>query len=154
MSNLPDDFSDKKICFKMQPGILTGTQLYIPLLELSKEFNNITIEYSTPISHLIEKSKYIISDYFSSEFINREIHYKKDIILFKSGPLVLPEETIEDMKKMFILVESVNDLKEKIENIEEITKNRKRYNDIIEYYSSKKCDTKKMVSNILKKEFI
>ena len=39
-----------------------------------------------------------------------------------------------------------------MENIEKITKNRKRYDDIIEYYSSKKCDTKKVVTQILEKE--
>ena len=37
--------------------------------------------------------------YFSSEFINRELHYKRDIILFQGKPTPLPEETIEDMKK-------------------------------------------------------
>lgn len=128
-------FKDKKV----QPGIFTGTMLYVPL---SKEYKNITIEFSS----LIQKSKYIISDYFSSEFINRELHYKRDIILFKGAPLPLPE----DMEKMFILVETVDDLKAKVENIEEITKYRPRYDDIIEYYSSKKCDTKK--AEILEKE--
>jgi len=143
---------NKKICVKIQSGILTGSSLYIPFLELSKNYPNITIEFSTPISELVQKSKYIISDYFSSEFINRELHYKKDIILFKGAPLPLPKETLEDMKKMFILVDTVNDLEEKVRDIENITKNRKRYDDIIEYYSSKKCNTKKMVNDILEKE--
>lgn len=145
-------FKDKKICIKVQPGIFMGTMLYVPFLELSKEYKNITIEFSIPISSLIQKSKYIISDYFSSEFINRELHYKRDIILFKGAPLPLPEDTLEDMEKMFILVETVDDLKAKVENIEEITKDRPRYDDIIEYYSSKKCDTKKAVAEILEKE--
>ena len=145
-------FKDKKICIKIQPGIFTGSMLYVPFLELSKNYPNVTIEFSVPIQKLIQKSKYIISDYFSSEFINRELHYKRDIILFKGSPLPLPKETIEDMKKMFILVDTVDDLKDKITNIEAITKNRKRYDDIIEYYSSKKCDTKKVVTEILKKE--
>ena len=57
------------------------------------------------------------------------------------------------MEKMFILVDTVEELHEKIKNIEEISKNRKRYDDIIEYYSSKKCDTKKVVIDILEKEF-
>jgi len=56
------------------------------------------------------------------------------------------------MEKMFILVDDINELQEKIENIEEISKNRKRYDDIIEFYSSKNCDTKKVVNAILKKE--
>ncbi len=143
-------FKNKNICIKIQSGIFTGTMLYVPFLELCKKYNNINIEFTTPISKLFEKCKYIISDYFSSEFTNRELHYKKNIILFKGLPLPLPEEIVEDMKKMFILVDSVNDLKAKIENIEEIAKNRKRYDAIIEYYSSKNCDTKKVVEEILK----
>ena len=145
-------FRDKKICIKIQPGIFVGSMLYVPFFELSKKFKNITIEFTVPISKLIEKSTYIISDYFSSEFINREVHYKRDIILFKGLPFLLPKDVLDDMEKMFILVDTVNDLEEKVKNIEEITKNRKRYDDIIEYYSSKKCDTKKVVNDILKKE--
>ena len=80
------------------------------------------------------------------------MHYKRDIILFKGVPTPLPEKTIEDMKKMFILIDTLEDLKEKVANIEKIAKNRKRYDDIIEYYSSKKCDTKKVVTQILEKE--
>ena len=145
-------FKSKKICIKIQPGIFTGDMLYVPFLELSQNYSNISIEFSVPISKLIEKSKYIISDYFSSEFINRELHYKRDIILFKSAPLSLPEETLEDMQKMFLLVDTVEDLENTIKNIETLTTNRKRYDDIIEYYSSKKCDTKKVVTEILEKE--
>jgi hypothetical protein len=145
-------FKNKTICIKIQPGIMTGSMLYIPFLELSEDYPNITIEFSVPIRKLIQKSKYIISDYFSSEFINRELHYKRDIILFKGAPLPLPKETLENMKKMFILVDTIDDLADKIINIESVTKNRKRYGDIIEYYSSKKCDTKKVVTEILEKE--
>jgi len=144
-------FSNKRICIKMQPGI-TSNLLYVPLLELAKSYSNVTIHFFIPLKQLISQSKYIISDYFSSEFINRELHYKRDIILFKGAPTPLPEETLEDMKKMFILVDTIDDLKDKIENIEKITQNRKRYDDIIEYYSSKKCDTKKVVTQILEKE--
>ena len=131
---------------------MTRTMLYIPFLELSKNYPNVTIEFSVPIQKLIPESKYIISDYFSSEFINRELHYKRDILLFNAAPLILPVETVDDMQKMFILVDTIDDLEEKIKNIEEITKNRPRYDDIIEYYSSKKCDTKKVVTEILEKE--
>lgn len=145
-------FKDKRICIKTQPGIFTGTMLYVPFLELSKKFKNVTIEFSVPISKLIEQSRYILSDYFSSEFINRDLHYKRDIILFQGSPLALPKKNIEDMKKMFILVDTVDDLEQKIKNIEEITKDRKRYDDIIEYYSSKKCDTKSVVTEILEAE--
>jgi hypothetical protein len=145
------NFKDKKIVIRVHPLVVT-TGVYVPFWELAENYPNITIDVSIPIHTLIEKSKYIISDYFSSEFINREIHYKRDIILFQGVPTPLPKETIEDMEKMFILVDTIDDLEDKVRNIETITKNRKRYDDIIEYYSSKKCDTKKLVLEILKKE--
>jgi len=144
-------FKDKKIIIRVHPMVVTNG-VYVPFWELAEPYPNITIDVSIPIHTLIEKSQYIISDYFTSEFINRELHYKRDIILFKDAPTPLPEETIEDMKKMFVLVDTVEDLEEKLKNIENITKDRQRYDDIIEYYSSKKCDTKKVVTEILEKE--
>ena len=145
-------FQDKRIIIRVHPAIVT-TGVYVPFWELAEPYPNITINVSIPIHTLNEESQYIISDYFTSEFINRELHYKRDIILFQGAPTPLPEETIEDMKKMFILVDTVEDLEEKVKNIKNITKDRQRYADIIEYYSSKKCDTKKVVTEILEKEF-
>jgi len=146
-----EKFREKKIIIRVHPVVVT-TGVYVPFWELSKLYPNITIDVSIPIHTLIETSKYIISDYFTTEFINRELHYKRDIILFQGAPTPLPKETVDDMKKMFILVDTVNDLEKKVSNIDKITKNRKRYDDIIEYYSSKKCDTKKVVKQILEKE--
>ncbi|MFK5974985.1 MAG: hypothetical protein QM493_00630 [Sulfurovum sp.] len=142
--------TDKSICMKFQLNI-TSNMLYVPFIELSDRYSNVTIEFFKPISDLIGVSKYIISDYFSSAFINRELHFKRDIILFDYF-LLVSDDMFDDMSKMFILVNSIDNLKEKILNIEKITKNRKRYDNIIEYYSSKKCNTKNIVSDIIKKE--
>lgn len=144
-------FKDKKIIIRVHPTVLTNG-VYVPFWELAESYTNITVDVSIPIHTLIEKSNFIISDYFTSEFINRELHYKRDILLFQGAPTPIPEETIEDMKKMFILVDTVEDLEEKVKNIEIITKDRPRYDNIIEYYSSKECDTKKVVTEILEKE--
>lgn len=141
-------FKNQKICIKMQSQIVDQL-LYVPLLELSNLYPNVTIEFFIPIKNLIAKSRYIISDYFSSEFISRAIHYQKDIILFQESPTPLPTEILDDMHKMFILVKTVADLKEKVANMDKITINRKRYDTIIEYYSSKNCNTKKKVLEIL-----
>lgn len=145
-------FTDKKLCIKMQPSIMTS-YMYVPFVELSKFYSNITIEFTTPLHSLIENSKYIISDYFSSEFSSREIHYKKDIILFEHAPYPIEDDIRKDVEKMFILCPDEKALIDIIQNIEIITKNRKRYDDIIEYYSSKKCDTVKEATLILEKEF-
>lgn len=144
-------YKSEKICIKMHPMILSFGN-YVPIIELSKSYKNITIDFTTAMLELIEESEYIISDYFSSEFLNRDIHYKKNILLFQGAPIPLPNETIEDMKKMFILVETVEDLDNSINDIKKIVENRIRYDNIIEYYSSKNCDTKKIVKEILKKE--
>lgn len=145
------EIKNKIILIRVHPCIIT-TGVYSPLLELSNKYENVTIDLSIPINNLIERSEFIISDYFTSEFINRDIHYKKDILLFDSAPTPLPKETIEDMKKMFILIKDVNDLKYKVLNINEISKNRIRDDDIIEYYSSKKCDTKKTIKEIYERD--
>jgi hypothetical protein len=145
-------FTTKKLCIKIQQSIMTSS-IYIPFLELSREYDNITIEYIKPLSKIMNNSKYIISDYFSSEFNSRDIHHKKDILMFQSSPYPLSEDILEDMKKMFILIDSIEDLRDKIENIESITKKRERYNNIIEYYSSPKSDAIRDGLNILKKVF-
>jgi len=143
-------FISKKLCIKIQHNIMLS-HLYIPLIELSRNYNNITIDFTTPLHSLIEWSKYILSDYFSTEFTNIDLHYKKDIILFQNAPYPLKKDILEDMKKMFILVDTIDDLEDKIKNIEKITKNRKRDSHIIEKYASKRCDTESIAINILKK---
>lgn len=145
-----EQLSDKKICIKIQPGIYSGSMMYVPFKELSQKFKNITINFDTPLKILISQSKNIISDYFSSEFINREIHYKKNIFLFQNNSLSIPENLIMDMKKMFIVVDSIQELNNKIKDHSKII-NRKKYNKIIEYYSSPNIDTEAIVNKTLQK---
>ena len=147
-----NQLQDQSICIKIQPGISTARALYIPFIELSKKFTNVTIEFSLPIPKLISMSRYIISDYFSSEFINRNLHYKREIILFKGFPMPFEEEVIPDMNKMFILVDTVKDLKKEVKTLKAVSKIREKNDHIIEYYSSKECDTREIVRNILKNE--
>ena len=49
------------------------------------------------------------------------------------------------MNKLFILVDSPKELEKKIKNIEKICKNRKRYDDLINYYASNEFDTKNII---------
>lgn len=142
---------NKRIIIRVHPCIVSSG-VYVPLWELAEQYKNITIDVKTSIHTIIEKSNYIISDYFTSEFINRDVHYKRDIILFDSAPTPIAETIYQDMQKMFLLVSDVCDLKTTVQNIEDVTNNRKRYDNIIEYYSSKKCDTKKLVTKILEQE--
>jgi len=137
-----------RIMLRPSPAIVSDG-VYVPIWELATKYRNIKVDLSTPIRNLIEKSKYIISDYFSSDFINRELHYKKDIILFSGPPTPLPMDTIDDMNKLFILVNNVSDLKRKLSNLDFLISEKKRNDSIIEYYSSKKCDTKKSVLDII-----
>ncbi len=146
------ELRDKKLIIKAQYGVVES-MMYAPLIELSREYKNIEIEFFKPISSLIESSKYIISDYISSEFINRDLHYKRDIFLFNDDKIVIDETILDDMAKLFILVESIKELKEKIEDIKNISKDRVKDRKLIEYYFSKDCNSKKIVEDILKKEF-
>jgi hypothetical protein len=142
---------DKTVVIRVHPLVITSG-VYVPFWELASSYSNITIDVSMPMHTLIEESKHIISDYFSSDFINREVHYERSVILFNGAPTPLPEDIIKDMSKMFILVNSVDEMSNKIKNIDYISKKRQRYDEIIEYYSSKKCDTKHVIAKILDKE--
>ena len=82
------------------------------------------------------------------------ILYWRDIILFSGAPTPLPKDTIKDMSKMFILVKNTDEMSEKVENIDYISKKRQRHDEIIEYYSSKKCDTKDAVTKIIDNELV
>lgn len=144
-------FRDKRILIKVHPAILNSAS-YVPYWELSNEYDNIVIDISMPMENAIGISKYIISDYFTTTFINRDLHYQRDIIMFDGSPTPMPENTREDMNKMFILVNSVEELADKIENIEKICEHRIRDDAVIEYYSSKKCNTKARVKKILLEE--
>ncbi len=146
------ELKDKKLVIKAQYGVVES-MMYAPLIELSREYKNIEIEFFRPINSLIESSRYIISDYISSEFVNRDLHYKRDILIFNDEKIVIDKSILNDMSKLFILVNSIRDLKDKIEDIENISKNRVRDRKLIEYYSSKDCNSKKIVEDILKREF-
>lgn len=144
-------FCDKKIIIRLHPCTM-GYGVYVPLWEIAKEYPNVTIDVSIPIHNIIEKTKYIISDYFTTEFVNRSLHHKRDTIMFGGVPTPIPTELVDDMQKMFILVDDVAQLEDTITNISDITKNMVKDTKVIEYYSSKDCDTKGIVQNILKEE--
>ena len=145
------EFKDQTILIKVHPLVL-NTGVYVPFWELALNYSNIKIDVISSMHELIEQSKYIISDYISSEFINREIHYKKDIILFSGAPTPLPENTLQDMSKMYILVKNIHDVSSTIKDIQDISKKRQRNDQVIEYYSSKKINTKKAVTQIINNE--
>jgi len=140
--------TDKRLCIKLQYGIVSKNMNYIPLLELSKKYKNIKIEFIEPLSNLFNNSKYIISDYISSEFINRELLYKKDIFLFKNT-FPIPKDILTDLEKIYIFIEDIRDLKSKIENLNSIVEGRVKDRAIIEYYSSKNIDTKKEINRVV-----
>jgi len=140
---------DLRLCIKVQPLIMTGSY-YVPLLELAEKYNNIIIDYCTPLDKLFNQSEMIISDYLSSNFINRDLHIYKNIILFSNRPFALPPNIVEDIDKMFILVDDVPDLASKLKNINEIINSRVKDIEIIEHYSSSKENQESTVG-VLKK---
>ncbi|MCF6768106.1 hypothetical protein L3V86_07010 [Thiotrichales bacterium 19S11-10] len=129
-------FPNLKICVKVLPYFIDNG-LHIPLKEIAKQYKNVKIEYIKPIKKLINLSRNIISDYFSSDFINYDLHLKKDIILFSHSPFPLKLDDLEKLSKMFILCKDEMQLEDILSNFKEITRNRVRHLDIIEYFSSK-----------------
>ncbi|WP_176694947.1 hypothetical protein, partial [Aliivibrio fischeri] len=58
-------FVNKNICIKIQPGIHLGSMNYIPLVELAKKYDNVTIESGDKLDFLFSVSDNVISDYYS-----------------------------------------------------------------------------------------
>jgi len=127
-------FANLKFVIKLHPSIILSG-LYVPFFEIAKKYKNIKLEIAEPIHSLIEKSEHIISDYFTSEFLNRNV-FKKKIILINTPTTPIPEEELENMKKLFILVEDLEEIANKIKNIDkyEVCKD----DELIDYYSSPK----------------
>jgi hypothetical protein len=145
-------FPDKKICIKLQAGTVLN-QLYVPLVELSMKYSNVYIEEFTPLQEIISQSKYIISDYFSSDFTNIRIHKCKGIILLNQDEII--DASIKhDMDKMFVRCDDIRKVEALISNSDEIFKNRKIESKIIENYASKVCNTKNIVNSIYKKAYL
>jgi len=129
-----EKFSNKKFVIKLHPQMIMSG-LYIPFFEIAKKYKNIRFEISEPIHSLIEKSEHIISDYFTSEFLNRNVFQKK-IILINTPTTHIPKDELENMIKLFILVENLEEIEDRIKNIDkyEICQD----DELIDYYSSPK----------------
>ena len=139
-------FSDMSLCIKLQPGIMLGSMLYVPLVELAKKYKNITIEFITPLPTLYTQAKCIISDYFSSDFSNPFLVEDKKIYLFSDKIIKVKEDVGTDLKKIMKIITSVDDLKYKLgEDLSLNTKN-KEHVEVIERYSSKRCNSYEIIS--------
>ena len=146
------NFPDKKLCIKVQPGIFLSTQLYVPLLELSKDYPNVTIKFNENLFSLIEKSQYILSDYFSSEFSNRNLLENRDVILFGDIIKVSDSYVLQDLSDMFVVVNSIEEMNEAIINIEEhvVQKQKSKTERLISKYTSpKNINTKAEVKKVI-----
>ncbi len=135
---------DKKICIRMHP-VVKGDGYYVPMDELAEKFPNVKIDFSTPIKTLVETSKSIISDYFTTEFLNFNIHFARDIILFSGSPTPIPNDLREDIGKMFLCCDNLSELASILDDFEKIVAERVKEQKIIEFYSSKKLDTESLV---------
>ena len=147
-------FPDKKICIKVQPGILTGQMLYIPLIEYSERYGNVTIVFDEPLHVLIEKSRNIISDYYSSEFSNKNILIEKNIILL-TDIITLPNmQVVEELKNIMFLVHDFCEIDKTIEKVESSFRDEisNKSQEVINKYSSKDLNTKLIVRNIINKK--
>lgn len=147
-----NNFPDKEVCIKLQPGIFTGQQLYIPLVEHASSYPNVKIVFDKSLHNLIEQSSYIISDYFSSEFSNRHILQNRNIIMF-TDILKLSDELVRnDLSKLFFLVDDFDKLKKTIEEFDSMPIYEKpdRLESIINRYSSIGLDTEYEVLKLIK----
>lgn len=127
--------SEKTLCIKIKSSIMLGGA-YAPFIELAKKYNNISIEFIEPIEKLISVTGCILSDYYSSNFIARDMHIKKDIILFSGTPCQFPVNIKKDLEKMFVFIQSVSELDYVVSNMKDVFGKKVRDIELIEKYSS------------------
>lgn len=148
-----ENFSHLTLCVKVKPGIFLGGLMYVPLEEIASKFSNVTIDYVTDLFYLIEKSKYVLSDYFSSEFSNRHVLRNRSIILFDDIIKLDNAEVVCEMKSVFIVVSSIDELGQVLLNMDSYTEQNKisKTDLLIDKYSSDGRDTHNTVNEILDK---
>jgi len=144
---------DLKLCIKVKPGIFLGGQMYVPLKEIAEKYPNVTVDYTSDLFCLIEKSKYIISDYFSSEFSSKNVIESKDIIIFDDILKFVNNEVENDMKAMFMVVSSVSEMAAMVRKIdfykEKASSSKSKV--LVNKYSTDGKDTRKLVNEIIDK---
>lgn len=153
-------YPDKKICIKLQEGLRKGNMQYVPLEELAENYSNITIEYFEPLKSIVSKSKVVLSDYFSSEFSNRNFLVNKEIYLFNDIIQLQSDEIADDVSKFINILNSFEDFCVTMECLEinKINKFDKETIKAIEYYSSSitkketECLIEKVIKNSIKRD--
>lgn len=130
-----EKYTEKTLCIKIKSSIMLSGA-YVPFIELVKKYKNISIEFIEPIEKLISVSGCILSDYYSSNFITRDMHIKKDVILFSGIPCQFPVDIKNDLEKMFVFIENVSELDYVVSNMKDVFEKRVRDIDLIEKYSS------------------
>ncbi len=140
-----------KLCVKVKPGLFLGGQMYVPLKEMAKKYPNVSIDYVSDLFHLIEKSTYILGDYFSSEFSSKDILKKKNIILFGDILRFVNKDVEKDMAALLTVISSVRELDDLMPNISSrmIEKKATQSPKLVDYYSSSCSNTIERVSAII-----
>lgn len=149
-----EKFPKLKICIKIQPGIHLGKALYVPLLELAKQYPNVHIKFSKKLVKLIAESRRVLSDYFSTEFSNPYVLEGKDIIMF-DNIMPIADDIKQDINNLVILISSIEMLNEVLNNFEYYKSKLKKTSELIEKYSCKKdIDTYSLVKDVIKHELL
>jgi hypothetical protein len=145
-------FPEKKFLIKLNPNMLISS-LYLPLIEIFEQYQNISIDVTTPMIDLINKSNNIFADYFSSDFTNLDLHFKKNIFIFNCKTFCLPQNELLKIKRIFRII-SIDDVENIIKNSDKFKRIDKKYQKDIEYFTSKKIEEPiKNMKTILEEEF-
>lgn len=135
-----ESLPNKKVCFKIQLSLIESYN-YLPLIEVAKDYENIDVEFFKPLDYLIEKSEFIITDYFSSNFINSDVLLNNKIIMFKKGIFDFDLNQINELNKVFNLIDDITE----IENV---------LNKDLGYMSESKIEVIKYISDYKKSKNI
>ncbi|MUK65319.1 hypothetical protein [Aliivibrio fischeri] len=126
-------FVNKKICIKIQPGIHLGSMNYIPLVELAEKYDNVTIESGDKLDFLFSVSDNVISDYYSTEFLNYNLILEKNISIF-TDIIAMKGIVKDELSEFLFLLQDMNELKNWIVHCEGNV-NKKKDVGIIKRYT-------------------
>lgn len=142
-----EKYPDKNICIKIQPGIHTGTMNYVPLSEIASKYTNVTIEAVKSLVELFSISEVVISDYYSTEFMNYNLISSKKIILF-NDIFTVDSSIIEEVSQFLTVLYNITELDCWIA-APEIFDDKVDTNELIKKYTTEKVDSFLTLSNIV-----
>lgn len=108
---------DLRLCVKIHP-ITQSAGVYVPLVEAIAKggFTNVTVDHHSSTRTLLQESRAVIADYFLTDFMQTELHRKRNVAVFDALPTPLPEGVKEGIRRLVLVCGGVEELIEIVDD--------------------------------------